>query len=157
MRVFFYSVMWFIDYFFRKYIVVMSLWKNWCINPRRIWLQHETFFWEWLTILCIACIEQENNFDYDFTEDVNNFLMSNFLSTFDNPFSGVSKILINDKWCRWVSCQVEVLLFLNFLLPKLTIILFIWSWELLFLIWGINVFTNLIHMWWQFLVVENKK
>ena len=36
---------------------------------------------------CIATIEQENNVDDDFTEDVSTFLMSDFKSTFDKYFS----------------------------------------------------------------------
>ena len=78
-------------------------------------------------MLYIACIEQENIVDNDFNEDVRTFLMSDFWSTFDKYFSGVLTILINKKFYRRMSCYVELLLFLHFLLPKLTIIFLIWS------------------------------
>ena len=48
-----------------------------------------SFFLAQLTLLYIACIEQENNVDDDFTEYVRTFLMSDFWSTFDKYFSGV--------------------------------------------------------------------
>ena len=37
------------------------------------------FFKARLTLLYIACIEQENNVDDDFIEDARNFILSSFL------------------------------------------------------------------------------
>ena len=56
-----------------------------------------------LTLLYIACIEQENNVDDEFTEDVRTFLISDFLSALDKYFSGVLTILISKEFCRRAS------------------------------------------------------
>ena len=45
-----------------------------------------------LTLLYIAFIEQNNYVDDNFIEDVHTVLLSNFLSTFDISFSGLSTI-----------------------------------------------------------------
>ena len=73
-----------------------------CIDTSKIWLQQETWFWAQLTILYIERIEQENKVEYNFTEYVHNFLMSDFQSNFDRSFSGLLTILINKKFCRRV-------------------------------------------------------
>ena len=54
----------------------MYLCKNRCINPSNILIHHETLFLSQFTLLYIAHIEQENNVDVEFTEDVRTFLMS---------------------------------------------------------------------------------
>ena len=69
------------------------------------------YFFARLTLLYSALIEQEKNVVDDFTEDVHTFLMSDFSSTFDKSFSGVSTILFNNELCGRVIWQVEVSLF----------------------------------------------
>ena len=63
--------------------------------------------------------------DDDFTEYARTFIMSDFLSTLNKSFLGVSTILNNNKFFIRMSCQEEVFLFSNLLLPKLKIILII--------------------------------
>ena len=112
---------------FQRKNSMMSLWTNQWINPWNVWLQHETLFWEQLTILYTSCIQQENNVDDDFTEDVRTFIISGYPSTLYQYFSGVLEILISNKLYRRVSWVEDLLLSSTFLLPKLTIILIIWS------------------------------
>ena len=88
----------------------MSLWINPRINPRNVYLQHETFL-SGFTLLYISRIEPENDVDDDFTEDVRTSLKSDFLSTLDKYFSGVSMILIRNEFCRWVSWGEELSFF----------------------------------------------
>ena len=45
--------------------------------------------------LHISHIEQENNINNDFIENLHTFISFNYLSTFYTSFSGVSTILIN--------------------------------------------------------------
>ena len=49
-----------------------------------------------LTLLYIARIEQENNVDYDFTEDVRTFLMYDLRSRSDKYSSWLSTIRIDN-------------------------------------------------------------
>ena len=46
------------------------------------------FFLAQLAILYIVRIEQENNVDDDFTEDLRTFIISDFLSILENTFQG---------------------------------------------------------------------
>ena len=55
------------------------------------------FLAQW-TLLYISHIEQENNVDDDFINDVLIFLLSNFLSTFDTSFPGVSTMIIDNNF-----------------------------------------------------------
>ena len=63
------------------------------------------FFLARLTILYISGIKQENNVEDDLTEGLRTFIMPDFLSTWNNYFSGIPTILINNKLCRRVSLQ----------------------------------------------------
>ena len=68
------------------------------------------------TLLYIERIEQENNVDDDFNEDLRTFLMSYFLSTFAKYFSGVSTIIIGNELCRRLSWNVEFYFFIYYYL-----------------------------------------
>ena len=60
----------------------------------------------------------------------------------DTLFSGVSTIIINNYLRILLIWNLELLLFSHFLLPKLTIIYLIWSWELI--LWFENLMCLLI-------------
>ena len=68
---------------FQRKNSMMSLWTNQWINNWNVLTQYETLFWEQLTILYTSCIQQENNVDDDFTEDVSTFIISGYPSTLD--------------------------------------------------------------------------
>ena len=113
-------------------------------------------FWARWTILYIAHIKQENNVGDDFIEDVRTFLLSIFLSTFDKYLPGVLKILNNNEFLRWLCWRVELLLFSNLLQPKLKLF-FLFDHRNEFCDLMSNVFTDLSHMSWKLIVVENEK
>ena len=64
----------------------MSLWKIDVLIPGIYDFNMRCCFWARLNILYIARIEQENNFDDDFNEDMRTFLISYFLSKLDISF-----------------------------------------------------------------------
>ena len=118
--------------FFRKDIVVMSLWKNWFINPRKIWIQRETFFVTNLLYYILHVFNKKIMLMMTLLKMYVILSCQISESTFGKFFSGVSTILINKKICRRLSWNVDLLLFFHFLLLKLTIILIIWSREWFF-------------------------
>ena len=72
----------------------MHLWKIYVLFPEGYDFNMRRCFLAELDIFYIARIEQENNIDDKFTEDVRTVIMSDFQSAFDKSFSGVSKVLI---------------------------------------------------------------
>ena len=78
-----------------------------------------------LTLLYIAHIEHENNYEDESTEDVQTLLVLYFPSTFDKYFSGVSTIITSNELCRQDSRGEDFSVLSTLLLPTLTIILLI--------------------------------
>ena len=125
------------------------------MNPWNVWLQHKTSFLRTINSI-IHCTNWTKNVDDDFTEDVRTFLISNLPSLLDKYFSGASTILISNGLFIQVSWWEELSLFLPELLPKLKNHFAHLIIRMIFFIWGIHVFTNMIHMWRWFIVVEIK-